>query len=99
MSRPQHTTRLPLVAVIAALMLTSRKPSSDSVVGTPEAVHTTASLTKMSPLPPVPSPADSSVLMVTLVVTSWADSVEPDMSPPGPMIKSLGSISQVPVKP
>ena len=98
MSRPQHTTRLPLVAVIARLMLTSRKPFRVSVVGLPEAVHEIASFTKMSPLPPVASGVI--VLMTTLLVTSCAESVAPEMLPPvGAMMKSAGSISQVPVTP
>ena len=98
-SRPQQATRLPLVAVMAALMFTSRNAFSVSVVDVPDAVQDTASLTKMSPLPPVLSPVDASVLIVTFVVTNCADSVAPEMSPPAPIMKSLGSISQVPLVP
>ena len=83
--RPALSRMLPLVAVIGALMLTSRNAFIVSVVGTPEAVHATASLTKMSPLPVVVSPAAGIVLIVMLVVTSCADSVEPEMLPPAPI--------------
>jgi hypothetical protein len=69
-SRPQHATTLPLVAVIAALMLTSRTAFSVKVVGAPDAVQATASLTWMSPAPPLLSPAEARVLMTTLLVTS-----------------------------
>ena len=55
-SRPQQTTRFPLVAVIAAFTFTSRTASNVRVVGIPEAVQLTASLTKISPLlPTVPN--------------------------------------------
>jgi hypothetical protein len=84
-SRPQHATMLPLVAVIGALMLTSRNAFIVSVVGPPDAVHATASLTKISPLPVVVSPAAGIVLIVMLVVTSCADSVAPEMLPPAPI--------------
>ncbi len=113
-SRPQHATRLPLVAVIAELMLTSRTAFRVSVVGLVLAVQLTAWLTKMSPGPTVPVcrllsggvPATTVlgpgvVLIVTLLVTSSADSVAPVMlslTPP-PIVKSSGSISQLPVCP
>ena len=86
-----------MVAVIAALISTLRSALRVSVVGVLLAVQLTASLTKMSPLP-VPAPV---VVMVMLLVTSWADSVAPEMLLPGalPMTKSCGSISQVPVRP
>ena len=98
-SRPQQATRLPLVALIDALMFTSRVAFSVSVVGAPEAVQAMASLTWMSPLPGRLAPAPVRVLITTLVVTSWADRVAPEMLPPAPMVKSCGSISQVPVRP
>ena len=81
-SRPQQATILPLVAVIAALILRSRNAFSVNVVALPDAVQATASLTMMSPLPGVLSPARGMVLMMTLVVTNWAESVAPVMFPP-----------------
>ncbi len=98
-SRPQQTTRLPLVAVIALLMLTSPKALSVSVVGVPEAVQAIASLTMILPSPPLMSPAGGIVLITTLLVTSCAESVAPEILPPAPMMKSAGSISQVPNAP
>jgi hypothetical protein len=81
MSRPQHTEKFPSTAVTAACMLVSRSASKVRVVGAPLAVQLTASLTKISPLPgPV------AVVMVTLLVTSWAESVAPEMLPPAPMM-------------
>ena len=53
----------------------------------------------MSPLPGRAAPGPVMVLITTLVVTSWADRVAPDMLPPAPMVKSAGSISQVPAAP
>ena len=44
-SRPQHTARFPLVAVIDLLMLTSLSASNVSVVGLELADHSMASLT------------------------------------------------------
>ncbi len=64
-----------------------------------QADHATASLTKISPLPFVVSPGSGIVLITTLFVTSWVESVAPDMLPPAPMMKSAGSISHVPVTP
>ncbi|MCY1171575.1 hypothetical protein D9M73_116890 [compost metagenome] len=102
MSRPQQITKLPLVAVIAKFTFTSRSASNFSVVVLGDAVQLIASLTVMSPLPVVPelmlvtggAPATVvvepvAVLIVTLLVTSSADSVAPEMSPPiGAMVKS-----------
>ena len=98
-SRPQQATRLPLVAVIAALMLTSRWAFNVRVVGVEDAVQAMASLTWMSPLPGWLAPGPVSVLITTLVVTSWAERVAPEILPPAPMVKSAGSISHVPVSP
>ncbi len=111
-SRPQHSTTLPFVAVIAALILMSRTASSRSVVVLGVAVHDIASLTKISPLPVaavnrlvtggVPATVASlpgSVVMTMLLVTSSAESAAPDMFLPAWMVKSCGSISQVPVIP
>src|SRR4029077_5451301 len=52
-SRPQHTTKFPLVAVMAALMFTSRAAFNVNVVVLGVAVQLTASLTVISPLPGV----------------------------------------------
>ncbi len=41
----------------------------------------------------------AAVLMVTLLVTSRAESVAPEMLPPAPMVKSSGSMLQTPVSP
>ena len=113
-SRPQHTTKFPLVAVTAWLTFTSRSAFSVKVVALGLAVQLTASLTLISPLPVVavlrvvtggvPATVASGpvcVVIVTLLVTSRAESVAPLMlsvAPP-PMMKSCGSISQVPVCP
>ena len=97
-SRPQHTTKFPQVAVMAALMFVSRTASKVRVVGVPEVfVQETASFTLISPFTPlVPSP----LRMVTLFSTKDAPRVEPAMSAFGPpMLKSGGSINQVPVSP
>ena len=93
-SRPQHATKLPPTAVTAALMFVSLAANRLSVVGVELDVQLTASLTKISPLP-----APAGEVMVMLLVTSWAESVAPEMLPPGPMMKSCGSISQLPVWP
>src|SRR5450830_1203929 len=113
-SRPQHTTKFPLVAVMAAFTLTSRAAFNDSVVVLGVAVQLTASLTLISPLPGVAVfrvltggvPATSvrgpvAVVITTLLVTSRAESVAPLMLSVAtlPMVKSCGSISQVPVSP
>ena len=112
-SRPQQATTLPLVAVIAALMFTSRSALSRSVVALDEATQAIGSLTLMSPLPVVAVPSvviggapgtvasgPGRVLMITLLVTSRAESVAPEMlllAPP--TLKSCGSISHEPVVP
>src|SRR5471030_1934510 len=111
-SRPQHTTTLPLTAVMAAFTFTSRRAFILKVVVLGVAVQLTASLTLMSPLPGVavkrlvtggvPATVLSvpvSVLMVTLLVTSRAESVAPEMLPVAETVKSWGSISQLPVTP
>src|SRR5579863_953344 len=112
-SRPQQITKLPFVAVIAAFTVTSRAASRVSVVGFDEAFQAMASLTMMSPLPgddelklvtggvpaTVPLAAPGSVLMTTLLVTRSAERVAPSMFPPAPIVKSTGSIDQVPVLP
>ncbi len=111
-SRPQQVWMLPLVALTELLNTTSRSALSRSVVVLGVAVHAIASLTMMSPLPGEVVPVSVSggvpgvvtvpvalVLIVTLLVTSNADSVAPEMLPFGPMMKSCGSISQVPVVP
>src|SRR6185369_2066725 len=64
-SRPQHTTRLPLVVVMAELMFTSRVASNESVVGF-VGVQVRAALTLMSPTPFPGAPA-LVVVMVILV--------------------------------
>ena len=113
MSRPQQTTKLPFVAVTAKFTFTSRSASNLSVVVLGVATQLTASLTVMSPLPGVDDgkvvtggvPATVAVvpvavLIVTLLVTSKADSLAPVMSPPvGAMMKSAGSITKLPVLP
>ncbi len=101
MSREQQLTKLPLVAVTAALTLTSRSALRVRVVVLGVAVQLTASLTLMSPFPGlavwrlltggVPATTLSGpveVLMVTLLVTSKAERVAPEMLPPAPMVKS-----------
>ena len=113
-SRPQHATTLPFVAVMGWLILMSRTAFSVNVVGLELAVQLTAWLTWMSPLPSIDVPmfcsggvpgvmtvGPGAVVMVTLLVTSRADSVAPEIlsSAPPPMVKSCGSISQVPVCP
>ena len=98
-SRPQQATILPFVALIAALMTTSRNAFIVKVVALPDALQAIASLMMISPLPVAVSPGSGIVLIVTLLVTSCADSVAPEMLPPGPTIKSAGSISQLPVRP
>src|ERR1019366_1290430 len=104
MSRPQHTSKFPMTAVIALLIFTSRAEFNVRVVGLPDAVQLIASFMIMSPpgveenkLVAVLVP-DVIVLMVTLFVTSVPDSVEPAMLSPGaePTVKSAGSIDQVP---
>ena len=82
MSRPQQATILPFVAVIAALILRSRKAFIVKVVAALDAVQAIASLMMMSPLPGVLLPARGIVLMMTLVVTNWAESVAPVIFPP-----------------
>ena len=112
MSRPQHTTRLPLVAVTDALMFTSRSAFNVNVVVLVDAVQATASLMMMSPSPGVlvlrshtggvPGVSTSPpvcVLMTTLFWTSRAESCAPVILPPVSMMKSCGSISHVPVRP
>ena len=114
-SRPQHTMKLPLVAVTALFTFTSRAANKLSVVGLELAVQLTASLTKISPLPGfavlrkvtggVPAvgggTAPVPVLIDTLLVTSSAERVAPEMlsvAPP-PITKSCGSMSQLPAVP
>ena len=113
-SRPQQIATLPLVAEIAAFTLTSRTAFIVSVVGLELAVQLTASLTWISPLPGVvvfrfdtggvPATIESgpgAVVMMTLLVTSRLESVAPVMLSLAfpPMVKSCGSISQVPLCP
>ena len=91
-SRPQQATKLPLVAEIGLLTLMSRTAFRVKVVGLVLAVQLIASLMWMSPLPAVAVlsvvsggvPATVTlgpvaVLMVTLLVTSWAESVALDI--------------------
>ena len=96
-SRPQQATKLPLVALIAALMLTSRRLFSVRVVGVDDAVQAIASLTSMSPV--LDALTAARVLIVTLVVTSRADRVAPEILPPAPIVKSADSICQIPATP
>ncbi len=107
-SRPQQITKLPLVAVTAAFTFTSRAASRVKVVVLGAAVQVTAWSTLMSPLPGVvevklcvggvpraePLAAPGRVLMTTLLVTSRAESVAPEMFWPAAMVKSTGSIDQ-----
>ena len=93
-SRPQHAEKLPSTAVTAALILISLSALRVRVVGAPAAVQLTAWLTKISPFP-----GPDAVVMFMLLLTSCADSVDPLMLPPAPMMKSCGSISQVPTRP
>jgi hypothetical protein len=99
MSRPQQTLKFPVTAVTGAFMSTSRNALNVSVVGPPLAVQLTAWLTMISPLPAPGSPGV--VLMSTLLVTNSVESAGPVMLSPGaePMMKSCGSIVQVPVRP
>jgi hypothetical protein len=114
MSRPQHTSKFPSTAVTGLLMLTSRAALRVSVVFTDAAAQLTESFTLMSPLPGVVvkrlisggvpgavlSVPASIVLIVTLLFTSSAASVAPVILPPvGAMVKSTGSMVQVPVLP
>src|ERR1700686_2226565 len=112
-SRPQHAEKFPLTAVIAAFTLMSRKAFKLRVVVLGVAVQLTASFMKMSPLTPVdpcrvvvggvPATVASDpavVVMVTLFVTSSAESVAPEMLPPVALtVKSKGSKRKVPVFP
>ncbi len=113
MSRPQHTTKFPFVAVIAKFRFTSRPAFNVRVVVVGAAVQLTASSTLISPLPGVDEkivvmggvpgavePLPDMVLITTLFVTSRAESVAPEMSPPmGAIVKSNGSMENVPVRP
>ena len=101
-SRPQHTTTFPSTAVIAALIFTSRDALNVRVVEAPGAAapfHEIASFTKISPLPGVavlrvngvPTMDVSGpvlVVMMTLLFTSNAERVAPEILPPAPMTKS-----------
>ncbi len=95
-SRPAFVARLPLVAVIAALTLTSRTAFNVRVVNAPDAVQVTGSFTKISPFVPM---RPLSLRMVTFVVTRLLLRVTPDMSAPAAIVKSFGSISQIPEEP
>ena len=93
-SRPQQATMLPLVARDRALMFTSRNAFSVKVVGVPDAVHATASLTRMSPLPPVLSPvdaerADRDAVSSPAAAIAWL----PEMLPPAPT-DEVGGVDQ-----
>jgi hypothetical protein len=113
-SRPQHTTKFPFVAVTAAFMFTSRAASNVRVVVVGDAAQLTVSFTLMSPLPGVVeyrlvtggAPATAplvpvvKVLITTLFVTSRVERVAPDIFPPvAAIVKSTGSMRQVPVTP
>ncbi|WP_223913300.1 hypothetical protein [Rhodoferax lithotrophicus] len=92
-SRPASITRLPLVAVIAALMTTSRKALNVKIVGAPDAVQVTGSLTNTSPFTPA---VPLLLSKVTLVVTRLPLKAAPEMSPAAATVKSLGSINHIP---
>ena len=113
-SRPQQATKFPLVALMAAFTFTSRSALNVSVVGLELAVQLTGCLTLISPLPGVavfsvlvggvPGVVESEpvvVLMVTLLVTNKAERVAPEILSVDkpPMLKSCGSMSQLPVNP
>ncbi len=99
-SPPAFAAKFPPVVVTACRTFTSRNAFN---VRVDALVHVTASLTKISPLPGVvPYKLVAvfvpvvTVLMTTLLVTRLAESVVPRISPPAPMMKSCGSISQLP---
>ena len=110
-SRPQHTSKLPFTAVTAAFTLTSRSAFKLKVVGLELAVQLTASFTKMSPLPGVVvnrfvsggvpgvvASLPTAVVIVTLLVTSNAERVAPEILSVAlpPMMKTSGSIRNIP---
>ena len=92
-SLPAIRTTLPLVAVMGAVISMSRKAFRVKVVGAPDAVQLTASVTSTSPLTPK---APLLLSSVTLVATKFALKVAPEMSRPAATTKSGGSISHMP---